>query len=103
MDRLLNGLADDKTVMTAWASIQDTLYLSNLVGTDFDSVTMDMQHGMQTEDSVIRGIAAMAPSGKPVVIRIPVGRFDFASKALDAGAHAIIAPMINTVEDAKSC
>ena len=101
MDRLLNGLANDKTVMAAWSSVQDTLYLSMLAGTDFDSVTLDMQHGMQTEDSVIRGIAAMAPTGKPIVIRIPVGRFDFASKALDAGAHAIIAPMVNTVEDAE--
>ena len=101
MDRLLNALADDKTVMSAWASVQDTLYLAMLAGTDFDAITLDMQHGMQTENSVIRGIAAIAPKGKPVVIRIPVGRFDFASKALDAGAHAIIAPMINTVEDAK--
>lgn len=101
MDRLLNGLADDKTVMTAWSSVQDTLYHSMLADTDFEAITLDMQHGMQTEDSVIRNVATIGAKGKPVVIRIPVGRFDFASKALDAGAHAIIAPMINTVEDAK--
>lgn len=101
MDRLTKRLSGDNTVMTAWASIQDTLYLSALAKTDFDAITLDMQHGMQTEDSVIRGIAAIAPTGKPVIVRIPVGRFDFASKALDAGAHGIIAPMINTVEDAK--
>lgn len=101
MDRLTRLLADDGTAITAWSSIQDTLYLSALSQTGFDAVTLDMQHGMQTEDSVIRGIAAIAPTGKPVIVRIPVGRFNFASKALDAGAHAIIAPMINTVADAE--
>ncbi len=101
MNRLKNLLAGDGTVLTAWTSIQDTLYHSALTATNFDAVTLDMQHGMQTEDSVIRGIAAMAPSGKPVIVRIPVGRFDFASRSLDAGANAIIAPMINTLDDAK--
>ena len=101
MDRLRRLLADDGSVMTAWTSIQDTLYLAQLAATNFDAVTLDMQHGMQTEDSVIRGIQVIAPTKKPVIVRIPVGRFDFASKALDAGAHAIIAPMINTAEDAE--
>ncbi|MEM8750076.1 MAG: aldolase/citrate lyase family protein [Pseudomonadota bacterium] len=101
MNRFRSGLENDGTIMSGWSSIQDTLYLSALAQTGFDGITLDMQHGMQTDDSVIRGIAAMAPVGKPVIVRIPVGRFDFASKALDAGAHAIIAPMINTVEDAK--
>lgn len=101
MDRLSRLLEGDGTVMTAWTSVQDTLYLNTLAATVFDAITLDMQHGMQTDDSVIRGISAIAPTGKPVIVRIPVGRFDFASKALDAGAHAIIAPMINSVEDAR--
>lgn len=101
MDRLTKLFNNDATVMSAWSSVQDTLYLSTLSDTAFDAITLDMQHGMQTEDSVIRGIAAIAPKGKPVVVRIPVGRYDFASKALDAGAHGIIAPMVNTVEDAQ--
>jgi 4-hydroxy-2-oxoheptanedioate aldolase len=35
------------------------------------------------------------------VVRIPVGRFDMASRALDFGAEAVIAPMVNSVEDAR--
>ncbi len=34
-------------------------------------------------------------------MRIPVGRFDMASRALDFGAEAVIAPMVNSVEDAR--
>ncbi|MEP1290962.1 MAG: aldolase/citrate lyase family protein, partial [Nitratireductor sp.] len=32
---------------------------------------------------------------------IPVGRFDMASRALDLGAEAVIAPMINSLDDAR--
>ncbi len=101
MDRFKKLLNAKGMVVTAWSGQQDSLYFSLLARTNFDCITLDMQHGMATEDSVIRGIAAIAPSGKPTVVRIPVGRFDLVSKVLDAGAHGAIAPMINTVEDAE--
>ena len=101
MDRFKKLLTAKEIAVTAWSGQQDPFYLSMLASTNFDCLTLDMQHGMQTEDSVIRGIAAIAPSGKPTIVRIPVGRFDLISKILDAGAHGMIAPMINTVEDAK--
>ena len=40
-------------------------------------------------------------AGKPALVRIPVGRFDMASRALDFGAEAVIAPMVNSVADAQ--
>ena len=101
MDRLKKLMDSGEMVVSAWTGMQDPLYLSELANTGFDAVTMDMQHGMQSENSVIRGLAALLPLGKPLIARVPVGRFDFVSRALDAGAHGVIAPMINTVEDAK--
>ena len=101
MDRLKKLMDSGQMAVSAWTGMQDPLYLTELANTGFDAITMDMQHGMQSENSVIRGIAALAPLGKPVIVRVPVGRFDFVSRALDAGAHGVIAPMINTVEDAK--
>ena len=41
------------------------------------------------------------PPASRRIARIPVGDFATASQLLDAGASAIIAPMINTVEDAR--
>ena len=101
MDRLKKLLDRGEMVLSAWSGFQDPFYLAALAKTGFDAVTMDMQHGMHTETSLINGIAAILPTGKPAIVRVPVGRFDLVSRALDAGAHAIIAPMINTVEDAK--
>lgn len=101
MDRLTKLLANDRAAISAWSGIPDPFYLGMLARTGFDVITLDMQHNMHSEFSVLNGLATLTPLKKPVIVRVPVGRYDMASKALDAGAHGIIAPMINTVEDAK--
>jgi 4-hydroxy-2-oxoheptanedioate aldolase len=68
----------------------------------FDAVTVDMQHGAMTEMTAFASMriihSAQASLG---CMRIPVGRNDLASRALDMGFEAVIAPMINTVADAQ--
>lgn len=86
---------------TAWSGVPDALTVEIVSRLGFEVVTLDMQHGAHHEDSVARSIPAITGPGKHPVIRIPVGRFDMASRALDLGAEAVIAPMINSVEDAR--
>ncbi len=91
-----------QTLFTAWSSIPDPLTAGTLAATDFDAVTLDMQHGGHSEDSILRSIGPVIQNGAHPAVRIPVGRFDMASRALDFGAEAVIAPMINTLDDAKA-
>jgi 4-hydroxy-2-oxoheptanedioate aldolase len=98
---LAERLATDETLYTAWSAIPDPLVAEFLARTEFDAVTLDMQHGCHSTESVMRGIAAVTLAGKPAVVRVPVGRFDMASRALDFGASAVIAPMVNSVADAR--
>ena len=102
MDRLRKLLEDDKSIITSWCGWGGRNYIETLTACGFDAITLDMQHGLQTDATIIEDVANIAGSGKPAIVRIPVGRFEFASRALDVGAHAVIAPMINTVEDAKA-
>lgn len=95
-------LAAGETVFTAWSAIPDALTVDALAATPVDAVTLDMQHGGHHEDSVLRGLAPIISAGKPAIVRVPVGRFDMASRALDFGADAIIAPMVNSIADAKA-
>ena len=95
-------LAADETVFTAWSGIPDAFTVEALAGAPFDAVTLDMQHGGHHEDSVLRALLPVAAAGKPGIVRVPVGRFDMASRALDFGADAVIAPMVNTIEDARA-
>lgn len=91
-----------ETTYTAWSSLPEPLATEVLAGTAFDSVTLDMQHGAHGEDSVMRCLPFVVARGKAAIVRIPVGRFDAASRALDFGADAVIAPMINSAADARS-
>ena len=91
-----------ETLFTAWSGVPDTLTVELMAAQGFDAVTLDMQHGGHHEDSVLRAILPIQKAQKPAIVRIPVGRFDMASRALDFGAEAVIAPMINSVADARA-
>jgi 4-hydroxy-2-oxoheptanedioate aldolase len=98
---LAKKLGGGSGLLTGWVSMPDPLLAGVVAREDLDAVTLDMQHGMVTTASAVLGIGQVALAGKPAIVRIPVGDFATASRMLDAGASGIIAPMINTVEDAR--
>ncbi|MCX5516076.1 2,4-dihydroxyhept-2-ene-1,7-dioic acid aldolase [Kaistia algarum] len=87
---------------SAWIGMPEPLVAEASARAGFDCVTLDMQHGLHDPASVMRAIGAVALAGKPSLVRIPVGDFAMASRALDMGARAVIAPMINSASDAKA-
>jgi 4-hydroxy-2-oxoheptanedioate aldolase len=64
-------------------------------------VTLDMQHGAVDFAGARRSILSVALAGKPTIVRVPVGEFALGSRLFDAGASGILAPMINSAEDAQ--
>jgi 4-hydroxy-2-oxoheptanedioate aldolase len=99
---LADKLAAGEIVFTAWSNLPETLAIESLCQTAFDAITLDMQHGGHSDDSVLRCMLPIVNAGKPGLVRIPVGRFDMASRALDFGAQGVIAPMINSADDARA-
>lgn len=97
-DRLRGGAS----LTTAWSTIPEPVVAELCARGGFDCVTVDMQHGMHDAVSVMRSITGIALAGKPALVRIMVGDNGMASRALDFGAEAVIAPMINTVAEAKA-
>lgn len=98
---LASRLRADETIFTAWSGVPDSLTVEIMAAQAFGAVTLDMQHGGHHEDSVVRSLPPVLAAGRHAIVRIPVGRWDMASRALDFGAEAVIAPMINSVADAK--
>lgn len=94
-------LAEGATVRTAWVG-QDPHAASVLARLDFDAVTFDLQHSRLDLSDAVLGIALAGAAGKPAVVRIPVSEFQTASRLLDAGAAGIIAPMINSADEARA-
>jgi 4-hydroxy-2-oxoheptanedioate aldolase len=100
--QLAQALRAGETVFLGWVGTPDALVIETIARSKFGAVNLDMQHGWHSPESILNGIRAIVIAGKPAVVRIPVGDFAFASRALDMGAEAIIAPMINTVADAQA-
>jgi 4-hydroxy-2-oxoheptanedioate aldolase len=96
-ERLLRG----ETVFTAWSHIASAHLAGVIAGAGYKDVTLDMQHGAHDERSVFECVEAIRRAGASATVRVPVGRWDMVSRALDFGAGTVIAPMINSVEDAR--
>jgi 4-hydroxy-2-oxoheptanedioate aldolase len=97
-DRLRSG----EFILTAWVGLPEPLIAELVARAGFDCVTLDMQHALQDTASVMRGLGAIAFGGKPSFVRLAVADFVMASRSLDMGADGVIAPMINSVADAKA-
>ena len=98
---LSEGLRSKKSLLSAWCSLPDPTTAGVLAREAFDAVILDMQHGLLDYAGVAAAIPLIAAAGKPAIARVPVGDFATASRFLDVGAAGIIAPMINTIEDAR--
>jgi 4-hydroxy-2-oxoheptanedioate aldolase len=85
----------------AWCLLGDPAIAETLVRAGFDSAVLDMQHGTFTVATAMHAIAAVAAAGAPAMVRIPVGEFSTAARLLDAGAAGVIAPMIDSVAEAR--
>jgi len=99
---LSEKLGGGSGLLTAWVGMPEPLVAGMLALEDFDAVTLDMQHGANDIQSVSLGIPHVTLAGKPTIVRIPVGQFATASRVLDLGAAGVIAPMINSKEDAAA-
>ncbi len=89
------------TLYTAWSSIASPGYVEVLARCGMGAVTLDCQHGQWDISNLAPGISAIAAAHLPAIVRVPLDGFGEVSKALDLGANIVIAPMVNTVDDAR--
>ena len=99
---LARRLKAGETVYTGWCGLPYPLVTEVIAREGFAAVTIDSQHGLWDTASIVAAVAAVRQGGAAPVVRVPVGGFASISRALDFGAEGIIAPMINTQEDARA-
>ena len=66
-----------------------------------DYVCVDTQHGVNDYASGLDDPGDRARRGKPIA-RVPWNEPGIIGKLLDAGAHGVIVPMVNTREQAEA-
>jgi 4-hydroxy-2-oxoheptanedioate aldolase len=99
---LARRLRAGETVHSGWCGMASPLVTETIARDGFPAVTLDMQHGLWDVASVVTAVAAIRHGGSAPVVRVPLGDFATASRALDFGAEGIISPMINSVADARA-
>lgn len=99
---LARRLRAGETVHVGWATLGLPMLAEMLARDGFPAVSCDNQHGLFDIASTLAAISAIRAAGAAPMVRVPLGDFAYVSRALDFGAEGVIAPMINTAEDARA-
>ena len=93
-------IAAGQPVINGWLAIPSS-YSAEVIGHQgFDSVTVDLQHGMIGIDAALPMFQALSATPAIPLARVPWNDPAQIMRLLDSGAYGIICPMISTVSDA---
>ena len=67
----------------------------------FDWLFIDLEHNSMSLDTAVQISMAATALGITPLVRIPAGRYDLATRALDGGALGIVVPHIDTPDQAR--
>jgi 4-hydroxy-2-oxoheptanedioate aldolase len=91
-----------KSVVNGWLAIPSAFSAEMYAQCGWDSVTVDMQHGVQDYQSCVACFQGMQPHGVTPMVRVPWNEPGIIGKVLDAGAYGVICPMVNTEAEARA-
>ena len=101
-NRLKARLDAGKACVNGWLAIPSGFSAEVMAGCGWDSVTVDMQHGVQDYQSMVQCFQAMDKFPITPLVRVPWNEPGIIGKALDGGAWGIISPMCNNGAEAKA-
>lgn len=89
-------------IVNAWLAIPSA-YAAEVMGHQgYDSVTVDLQHGMIGFDAAVPMLQALSSTPAVALVRVSKNDYALVMQLLDAGAYGVICPMISTPEEAKT-
>ena len=95
-------IAAGKAAVNGWLAIPSGFSAEVMAQCGWDSVTVDMQHGVQDYQSMIQCFQAMDKHPITPLVRVPWNEPGIIGKCLDGGAWGIISPMCNNAAEAKA-
>jgi 4-hydroxy-2-oxoheptanedioate aldolase len=84
-----------------WLSLGNVFAARLMARIGFPWLTVDLEHSPIGWDNAGQLFGAVADAGCICLARVPRGDHVYIKRVLDAGAHGIVVPMVNTVEEAK--
>ncbi len=101
-NRVKEQLARHEPARGIWLSLPSPQSARLLARLPVDWLAIDAEHSPVDAATLTQMVAAIAEADGPApIVRIPQASVENIKRALDAGAYGIIAPMINTPEEAE--
>jgi 4-hydroxy-2-oxoheptanedioate aldolase len=91
-----------KAAVNGWLAIPSGFAAEVMAQCGWNSVTVDLQHGIQDYLSMVACFQAMQSQPVTRLVRVPWNEPGIIGKVLDAGAYGVICPMINTRAQAEA-
>lgn len=97
---LPNRIARGERCLGVFVIIGDAISTEMLARSGFDWLCLDLQHGLYGIDRCIALLQAMTAAPASPIVRVPSLDPALIGKVLDAGAHGVILPDVETGEEA---
>lgn len=100
-NRLQKALQKGAPSFGAWQMLPGTNLSRAISRSGPDWICVDTEHGCISDSHMHECVAAIAACGVSPVVRIAANEAWMVKRALDAGAHGIIVPLLYTADDAR--
>ena len=101
-DTLKKKLRRKTVTVGSWITIGHTAIAEIMAKAGFDWLAVDMEHSVITLHEAQQLIQVIELSGVAPLVRVGENSAYLIKRVMDAGAHGVIVPMINTKEDARN-
>ena len=101
-NKLKSIWARGEAVVNGWLSIPSAFSAEVMAHQGFDSLTVDMQHGVIDYQVAVTMLQGISTTGAMPMARVPWNDPARLMKILDAGAYGVICPMVNTRDEAEA-
>jgi 4-hydroxy-2-oxoheptanedioate aldolase len=98
---LRQRLDSGKPVVSSWIGFPGSHQGEVVARSSFDAMTIDMQHGLMGFEEMAKLVAAAIRFDRPAAVRVPLESWGLIGRVLDAGAEAVIMPMVNSRQEAE--
>lgn len=102
LNRLMQRFEKGEGVVNGWLSMPCGFAAEIMSHQGWDSLTIDMQHGLIDYTDLVSMLTAISTTPTVPLVRVPSLEPGLIMKVLDAGAYGLIAPLINTADDARA-
>ena len=102
MNKIRAVWAEDRAAILGWLQIPSAISAEALSHCGYDGLVIDLQHGASDLSSVIPMLVAIEAGGAEPFVRVRANDASDIMKVLDFGAYGVIAPLIDTADDARA-